>query len=101
MPPVIHIIVAISVLNINVVVVVPACWPFCIVTERIAAVLEAVIPADHPGMPHVERVVPTEMGTVIGVRDAAIVAATAVATAALSPLCVFPPLGVFLPLRVL
>src|SRR5208337_4611003 len=76
MPQVEHIIDAINVFDITVVVVVPAYWPSFIEPEPIAAVLEAVIPADHPGMPHVERVVPTEMGTVIGVRNTAIMAAT-------------------------
>ena len=79
MPPVVHIIVAISVFNINVVVVVPAYWPCFIVPERIAAVLEAVIPADHLGPPHVEGVVMAEMGTVIDVRNAAILAAVVAA----------------------
>lgn len=83
MPQVEHIIVAINVFDITVVVVAPAYWPCFIEPEPIAAVLEAVVPADHPGTPHVERVAPTEMGTVIGVGNAAILATAAVATAAL------------------
>jgi len=75
MPQVEQIIGAINVFDIKVVVVVPACWPSFIEPEPIAAVLEAVIPFDHLGMPHVERVAPTEMGTVIDVRNAAIMAA--------------------------
>ena len=78
MPQVEHIIDAINVFDITVVVVVPAYWPCFIEPEPIAAVLEAVIPADHLGMPHVERVAPTEMGTVTGVRNAPIVAAATV-----------------------
>src|SRR5208337_181861 len=78
MPQVEHIIDAINVFDIKVVVVVPAYWPSFIEPEPIAAVLEAVIPADHLGMPHVERVAPTEMGTVTGVRNAPIVAAATV-----------------------
>jgi len=77
MPQVEQIIDAINVFDIKVVVVVPAHWPPFIVPKPIAAVLEAVIPADHPGTPHVERVVVTEMGTVIGVRNAAIMAGVA------------------------
>ena len=87
MPQVEHIIDAINVFDITVVVVVPAYWPFLIVAERIAAVLEAVIPADHLGMPHVERVVMTEMGTVMVVRNAAILAAAAVVS---NGLCLLP-----------
>jgi len=78
MPQVEHIIDAINVFDIKVVVVVPAYWPSFVEPEPIAAVLEAVIPADHPGMPHVERVVPTEMGTVTVVRNAAIMATATV-----------------------
>ncbi len=77
MPHVEQIIDAINVFDIKVVVVIPAHWPPFSVPERVAAVLEAVIPADHPGTPHVERVVMTEMGTVIGVRNAAIMAGVA------------------------
>ena len=80
MPQVVHVIGAITVFDITVVVVVPAYWPSFIVPERIAAVLEAVIPADHLGMPHVERVFMAEMGTVIGIRNAAILATAAVAS---------------------
>ena len=63
---------AIDVFDIKVVVIAPADWPSLIVTERIAAILEAVIPTPHLGMAHVERVIMTEMGSVIGVRNAAI-----------------------------
>src|SRR5208337_697657 len=72
MPQVEHIIDAINVFDITVVVVVPAYWPCFIEPEPIAAVLEAVIPADHLGTPHVEPVVMTEMGTVTDVSNAAI-----------------------------
>src|SRR5208337_5051254 len=78
MPQVEHIIDAINVFDIKVVVVVPAFWPSFIEPEPIAAVLKAVIPLDHLGMPHVERVAPTEVGTVTVVRNAAIVAAATV-----------------------
>jgi hypothetical protein len=54
MPHVEHIIDAINVFDITVVVVVPAYWPCLIVPKPIATVLEAVVPADHPGTPHVE-----------------------------------------------
>jgi hypothetical protein len=83
MPYVEHIIGAINVFDITVVVVVPANWPSLIVSEPIAAVLEAVIPADHLGTPHVEGVVVTEVRTVADVRNAAImVAVVPVATVA-------------------
>jgi hypothetical protein len=92
MPQVEHIIDAINVFDIKVVVVVPAYWPSLIVPEPIAAVLEAVIPADHPWTPHVERVLVTEMGTVMSVRNAAIMAAATVVSNGLwllpcGPLC--------------
>src|SRR5208283_4318079 len=87
MPQVVHIIGAINENDITVVVVVPAYRPCLIVTERIATVLEAVVPAVHLGAPHVERVALTEMGTVIGVRNAAIVAAAAVVS---DGLCLLP-----------
>jgi len=74
-PQVVQIIGAPLVDDINVVVVVPAHWPSYIEPEPIAAVLEAVIPADHLGTHHVERVVMTEMGTVMVVRNAAIMVA--------------------------
>ena len=93
MPQVEHIIDAINVFDIKVVVVVPVYWPSFIEPEPIAAVLEAVIPADHLGMPHVERVAPTEMGTVTGVRNAAIVAAATVVSNGLWPLLVLRLLG--------
>jgi hypothetical protein len=93
MPQVEQIIDAINVFDIKVVVVVPAYWPSFIEPEPIAAVLEAVIPADHLGMPHVERVAPTEMGTVSGVRNAAIVAAAPVGSNGLWPLLVLRLLG--------
>lgn len=75
MPHVEHIIDAINVFDIKVVVVVPAGWPPFIEPEPIAAVLEAVIPVDHLGTHHVERVAMTEMGTVMVVRNAAIMVA--------------------------
>ena len=93
MPQVEHIIDAINVFDIKVVVVVPAYWPSFIEPEPIAAVLEAVIPFDHLGTPHVERVAPTEMGTVTGVRNAAIVAAAPVGSNGLWPLLVLRLLG--------
>src|SRR5208337_5213303 len=46
-PQVAQIIGATNVLDINRVVVAPACWPSLIEPEPIPAVLEAVIPADH------------------------------------------------------
>ena len=92
MPQVEHIIDAINVFDIKVVVVVPAYWPSFIEPEPIAAVLEAVIPFDHLGTPHVERVATAEMGTVTGVRNAAIVAATVVSNG-LWPLLVLRLLG--------
>ena len=79
MPQIVHIIGAINEYDINVVVVVPAYWPSFIEPEPIAAVLETVIPADHLGTHHVERVALTEMGTVTSVRNAAITV-TVVAT---------------------
>ena len=84
MPQVEQIIGAINVFDIKVVVVVPAYWPSFIEPEPIAAVLEAVIPFDHLGTPHVERVAPTEMGTVIGVRNAAIMAGATLGSNGLS-----------------
>ncbi len=75
MPQVVQIIGAPNVDDINLVVVVPAQWPSYIEPEPIAAVLEALIPAYHRGTDHVERVVMTEMGTVMVVRNAAIMVA--------------------------
>jgi len=86
MPHVIHIIGPPLVYNVTVVVVVPAYWPSLVVPEPIAAVLEAVVPADHLGTAHVERVLVTEMGTVTGVRNAAIMAFAAVVSNGLSAL---------------
>ena len=83
-PQVAQIIGAINVLDINGVVVAPAYWPSLIEAEPIAAVLEAVIPADHLGTDHVERVLMTEMGTVTGVRNAAIMASATVGSNGLS-----------------
>ena len=84
MPQVEHIIDAINVFDIKVVVVVPAYRPSFIEPEPIAPVLEAVIPVDHPGTDHVERVAMTEMGTVTVVRNAAIMAAATVGSNGLS-----------------
>jgi hypothetical protein len=77
MPQVEHIIDAINVFDIKVVVVAPAVWPSSIVPEPIAAVLEAVIPTNELGMPHVERVATAKMLTVTVVRNAAIMAGVA------------------------
>jgi len=75
MPQVVHIIGAVIEYDITVVVVAPASRPSLVVPEPIAAVLKAVVPADHLGTPHVERVPLTETGTVMVVRNAAIVVA--------------------------
>ena len=75
MPHVEHIIDAINVFDIKVVVVVPAYRPSFIEPEPIAPVLEAVIPVYHLGTHHAERVAMTEMGTVMVVRNAAIMVA--------------------------
>ena len=80
----------IDVFDVKVVVIAPAIRPTLIVTKRIAAILEAVIPTPHLGMAHVERVAVTEMGTVIGVRNAAIIAPTSAATVASDGLCPLP-----------
>ena len=77
-PQVAQIIGAIKVLDIDGVVVAPACRPSLIEPEPIAAVLEAVVPADHLRTDHVERVAVTEMGTVTGVRNATIMATATV-----------------------
>ena len=86
-PQVAQIIGSPNVFDIKVVVVAPAYWPSLIVPERIAAILEAVIPAAHLGARHVERVAVTEMGSVIDVRNAAILAAAAVVS---NGLCLLP-----------
>ena len=75
MPQVVHIIETINIFDIKVVVVAPAGWPSFIESERKAAVLEAVIPANQLGTHHVERVVMTEIGAVTVVRNAAIMVA--------------------------
>ena len=83
-PQVAQIIGAVNILDINGVVVAPALWPSLIEPEPIAAVLEAVIPADHLRADHVERVAVTEMGTVTVVRNAAIMASATVRSDGLS-----------------
>jgi len=95
-----HIIGAINVFDITVVVVVPAHWPSLVVPEPIAAVLEAVVPADHLGTPHVERVVMPEMGIVTDISNAAIVAAT-VAAVVRNGLCLLPSGRLYLALHLL
>ena len=70
-----HIIGAPNVFDINVIVIAPAGWPSLIKPEPIAAILEALIPGDHLGADHVERVSMTEIGTVMVVRNAAIMVA--------------------------
>ena len=72
MPHVEHIIDAINVFDIKAVVVVPAGWPSLIISEPIATVLEAVIPAYHLRTHHAERVATAKTGTVTVVRNAAI-----------------------------
>src|ERR1039458_226577 len=72
MPHVEHIIGAINVFDIKAVVVVPAGWPFLIISEPIATVLEAVIPAYHLRTHHAERVATAKTGTVTVVRNSAI-----------------------------
>jgi hypothetical protein len=85
MPQVVHIIEAINVFDIKVVAVAPAGWPSCIKSEPIAAVLEAVIPTYQLGTHHVERVVMTEIGAVMVVRNAAIVVAVVAAVGSNCP----------------
>ena len=75
MPRVTQVIATPDVLDINVVVVAPAGWPGLIESEPIAAVLEAVVPINHLGTDHAERVVMTKMGTVTVVRNATIMVA--------------------------
>jgi len=75
MPRVAQVIATPDVFDINVVVVAPAGWPWLIESEPIAAVLEAVVPVDHLGTDHAERMVMTEMGTVTVVRNATIMVA--------------------------
>ena len=75
MPQIVHIIAVMFVDDVYVVIVVPAAWPSLIVSEPVAAVLEAVIPAYHLGTHHVERVAMTEIGMVVVVRNAAILVA--------------------------
>jgi len=77
-PQVAQVIGAINELDINGVVVAPAFRPSLIESEPIAAILEAVIPADHSWTDHVERVAMTEMGAVIGVGNAAIMASATI-----------------------
>ena len=101
MPQVEHIIDAINVFDIKAVVVVPAGWPSFIVSEPIAAVLEAVIPAYHLGTHHVERVVMTEMGTVTVVRNAAIMGAVVATVGSNRPLRLLGALRLSLALRLL
>ena len=86
---------AIDVFDVKVVVIAPADWPSLIVTERIAAILEAVIPTPHLGVAHVERVIMTEMGGVIGIRNAAILppAATVASNGLRSAACWAAALG--------
>lgn len=100
MPYVKHVIPAINVFDITVIVVAPTDRPSLVVSERVAVILEAVIPADHPGTPHVERVVVAEMGTVIGVGNSAIVATTTATVVSnglgllpCGPLCLLGVLG--------
>ena len=100
MPYVEHIIGAINIFDITIVVIVPAHRPSLIVAEPIAAVLEAVIPVDHAGTPHVERVIMTEMGFVTDVRNAAIVTPT-VAAVVRNGLCLLPSGRLRLALRLL
>src|SRR5271169_4147806 len=78
MHQIIHIVISVGIFDINVVVVAPAYRPRLVVPEPVAAVLEAIVPADPSGTSHVEGVVVTEMGTVTGIRNTAILAATAV-----------------------
>ncbi len=75
MPRVIQVIATPDVFDINVVVVAPADGPWLIESERIAAVLEAVVPLHHPGTDHAKRVFMAKMGTVMVVRNAAIMVA--------------------------
>jgi len=75
MPWVVQVIAAPDVFDINVVVVVPAGWPWLIESEPITVVLEAVVPLDHRGTDHAERVVMTKTGTVTVVRNATVMVA--------------------------
>jgi hypothetical protein len=57
--------------------------------EPIAAVLETIIPTDHLRTDHAERVFVTEMGTVTGVRNTAVMVAV-VATVVSNGLSLLP-----------
>jgi hypothetical protein len=85
---VVQVIAAIDVVNVNVVGVVPVCWPRVNESEPIAAVLEARIPGDNRRTVDAEPVVTTKLGTETVIRNAT----TAVATDALCLLCMLLPL---------
>ena len=80
MPRVVQVIAASGVFDIHVVIAVPVGWPGLVVSEPIAIVLESVVPLDHPGTHHAERVVTAKMGPVMLVRDAAIMVAIVAVT---------------------
>lgn len=65
----------IHVLHINVVGIGPIRWPGFVVSEPIAAVLKAIVPGDHSGTDHSERVGISKMGLVTSVRNPAIMVA--------------------------
>jgi len=89
MPRVVHVIDAPNVVDINVVVVVPAYWPSVIISEPVAVVLEAMIPVDKRGTAHVKRVAMTKIGTETVVRNATIMVAV-VPTVVSSALSLLP-----------
>jgi hypothetical protein len=75
MPRVIHVIGAPNIVDINIIVVVPARWPSLIILEQIATIPEAVTPVDKPGTAHAERMATTKISVEMVIGNATVVVA--------------------------
>jgi hypothetical protein len=72
---VVHVIGASDIVDINVIVVAPACRPLLRISEQIAAIPEAIKPVDKPGAAHAKGVATTKIGAEMVVGNATIMVA--------------------------
>ena len=78
---VIHVVAAVVINDVNVIRVIPSCWPRVNEPERIAAVFET--PAIVVALVDVKVVLPAKAGSVVLVRNATMIATAAVLTVTL------------------
>jgi hypothetical protein len=75
MPRTVHVIGTTNIVYINIVVVIPACWPLVPISKPVATVLKAIIPVEKAGTANAKRMVAAKFCVETGVWDATIMIA--------------------------